>query len=95
MKHSCAVLTALLAITCGSSAADGPVPPPVAEQPVQGVLSAVSYPSIQAALDANPGRMVYVPSGDHVIVSQNVVINSFIGMKAMHGSRNVLITGNC
>ncbi|MBS0264541.1 MAG: right-handed parallel beta-helix repeat-containing protein [Planctomycetes bacterium] len=31
---------------------------------------------------------------DHVIVSNNVVINSFIGMKAMHGSRNILITGN-
>ena len=31
---------------------------------------------------------------DHVIVSHNIVHNCFIGMKAMHGSRNVLITGN-
>ena len=31
---------------------------------------------------------------DHVIVAHNVVVNSFMGMKAMHGSRNVLITGN-
>jgi hypothetical protein len=31
---------------------------------------------------------------DHVIVSGNIVSNAFIGMKAMHGSRNVLITGN-
>jgi hypothetical protein len=31
---------------------------------------------------------------DHVVVSNNVVANSFIGMKAMHGSRNVLISGN-
>ncbi|HJN10367.1 MAG TPA: right-handed parallel beta-helix repeat-containing protein [Pirellulaceae bacterium] len=31
---------------------------------------------------------------DHVIVSQNIVANAFIGMKAMHGSRNVLISGN-
>lgn len=31
---------------------------------------------------------------DHVIVSCNIVMNSFMGMKAMHGSRNVLITGN-
>ena len=31
---------------------------------------------------------------DQVIVSGNIVENSFIGMKAMHGSRNVLITGN-
>ena len=31
---------------------------------------------------------------DHVIVSQNIVNNAFMGMKAMHGSRNVLIIGN-
>lgn len=31
---------------------------------------------------------------DHVIVSNNVIVNSFMGMKAMHGSRNVIITGN-
>jgi len=31
---------------------------------------------------------------DHVIVSNNIVMNSFMGMKAMHGSRNVLISGN-
>ena len=31
---------------------------------------------------------------DHVIVANNVIVNSFMGMKAMHGSRNVLIVGN-
>lgn len=31
---------------------------------------------------------------DQVIVSNNIVNNAFIGMKAMHGSRNVLIIGN-
>jgi len=31
---------------------------------------------------------------DHAIVSQNIVANAFIGMKAMHGSRNILISGN-
>ncbi len=31
---------------------------------------------------------------DHVIVSQNIINNAFMGMKAMHGSRNVIITGN-
>lgn len=31
---------------------------------------------------------------DQVIVSNNVINNAFIGMKAMHGSRNVLIIGN-
>ncbi len=31
---------------------------------------------------------------DQIIVSNNIVNNAFIGMKAMHGSRNVLIIGN-
>lgn len=31
---------------------------------------------------------------DHVVISANIVSNAFIGMKAMHGSRNVIITGN-
>ena len=31
---------------------------------------------------------------DHVILAHNVITNCFMGMKAMHGSRNVLITGN-
>jgi hypothetical protein len=31
---------------------------------------------------------------DQAIVANNIVNNAFIGMKAMHGSRNVLIIGN-
>jgi hypothetical protein len=31
---------------------------------------------------------------DHVIVAQNMVNNSALGMKAMHGARNILIIGN-
>ena len=31
---------------------------------------------------------------DHVIVAQNIVKDTMVGMKAMHGSRNVLILGN-
>lgn len=31
---------------------------------------------------------------DHVIIANNIVANTFIGMKAMHGSRNVMVTGN-
>jgi hypothetical protein len=31
---------------------------------------------------------------DQIIVSNNIISNSFMGMKAMHGSRNVLIIGN-
>jgi hypothetical protein len=31
---------------------------------------------------------------DRVIVSQNIIHDTLVGVKAMHGSRNVLITGN-
>ena len=31
---------------------------------------------------------------DHVIVANNIINHAHIGMKAMHGSRNVIITGN-
>jgi hypothetical protein len=31
---------------------------------------------------------------DHAIVAGNIVHNSFMGMKAMHGARNVIILGN-
>lgn len=31
---------------------------------------------------------------DHAVVANNVVLNSFMGMKAMHGSRSILIIGN-
>lgn len=41
----------------------------------------------------NAGQGIDLHS-DHVIVSQNIINNSFMGMKAMHGSRNVLIVGN-
>ena len=32
-----------------------------------GGISVADYPSIQAAIDANPGQMIHVPSGRHVI----------------------------
>lgn len=31
---------------------------------------------------------------DHVIIAHNIVRNSFMGMKAVHGARNVVIVGN-
>ena len=34
-------------------------------------LSVAAYPSIQAALDANPGRMLFVPAGDHFITEKS------------------------
>ncbi len=44
----------------------------IATSPLAGILSGNeisvgSYPSIQAALEANPNRMIYVPAGDHII----------------------------
>lgn len=36
----------------------------------RGEISVADYPSIQAALQANPGRMIYVPPGDHVITEK-------------------------
>ena len=33
-------------------------------------LSVTAYPSIQAALDANPGKMIFVPPGDHTITEK-------------------------
>ena len=33
-------------------------------------LSVADYPSIQAALDANPGRMISVPAGDYPITEK-------------------------
>ncbi len=32
--------------------------------------------------------------GDHVVMANNIVTNAFIGMKAVHGSRNLLMSGN-
>ena len=31
---------------------------------------------------------------DHVIIADNIVNDSFMGMKSMHGSRNVVMAGN-
>jgi len=31
---------------------------------------------------------------DYVIIANNFVVNAFIGMKAMHGSRHIVVTGN-
>lgn len=41
----------------------------------------------------NAGQGIDIHS-DHVIIAQNIVRDALIGMKAMHGSRNVLIVGN-
>lgn len=41
-----------------------------ADAPVSGEISAAAYPSIRAALAANPNKMVFVPVGDHVITEK-------------------------
>jgi hypothetical protein len=41
----------------------------------------------------NAGQGIDV-HGDHTLISGNIINNAFIGMKAMHGSRNVTIIGN-
>lgn len=35
--------------------------------------SVAGYPTIQAALDANPGRMIFVPPGDHLLTNAVVI----------------------
>lgn len=41
----------------------------------------------------NAGQGIDIHS-DHVIVSQNIIYNAFMGLKAMHGSRNIVVIGN-
>jgi len=41
-----------------------------ADAPVTGEISAAAFPSIQAALTANPGKLIFVPAGDHVITEK-------------------------
>lgn len=67
----------LLAIGAPSARAEAPA----------GEISAASYPSIQAALDANPGRMVLVPAGDHVITEKIVLNKSGSGL---HGPGRII-----
>ncbi len=56
MKRSLLLLSSLAAAAC---LAAGPGS--------RGEISAADYESIQSALAANPNRMIFVPSGDHVI----------------------------
>jgi hypothetical protein len=65
----------------------------------QGSAIEVSSPTTTANIQVIGNQIENAAQGidihaDHVIVSQNIVSNAFIGMKAMHGSRHVLIIGN-
>jgi hypothetical protein len=54
---------------------------------------ASDYTQVLGNYIENAGQGMDIHS-DHVTIAQNIVNNAFIGMKAMHGSRNVIITGN-
>ncbi len=65
----------------------------------QGSAILVSTPAVTRKTQIIGNQIINAAQGidlhcDQVIVSGNIVENSFMGMKAMHGSRNVLITGN-
>lgn len=53
MRAFTAIVAAMILVGFGASA--------------QAVVSASDYPSIQAAIDANPGKMILVPDGEHRI----------------------------
>ncbi|MBL8817433.1 MAG: right-handed parallel beta-helix repeat-containing protein [Planctomyces sp.] len=44
-------------------------------------LSIADYPTIQAALDANPGRVLHVPSGDHLISEKIRIYHNESGLE--------------
>jgi len=54
---------------------------------------ASDYTQVLGNYIENAGQGIDIHA-DHVTIAQNIVNNAFIGMKAMHGSRNVIITGN-
>ena len=53
---ACMLLPLLLATMVEISATETPA-----------IVTSAAYPSIQAALDANPNRVIHVPAGDHRI----------------------------
>lgn len=65
----------------------------------QGSAIVVTGPTVSRAVRVLDNRIENAAQGidlhaDHVIVTGNIVENSFMGMKAMHGSRHVLIANN-
>ncbi len=65
----------------------------------QGSAIIVSSPESSETIQILGNRIENAAQGidihaDHVLISQNIVNNAFVGMKAMHGSRHVIIIGN-
>src|SRR5687768_10970926 len=52
----------------------------VAPAPAHADIQSTDYPSLQAAIDANPGRMVYVPDGDHFLTETVMIKTSGTGL---------------
>ena len=48
--------------------------------PAQADIQSTDYPSVQAAIDANPGRMIYVPNGDHLLTTTVMITTTGTGL---------------
>lgn len=48
--------------------------------PAKADVQSTDYPSLQAAVDANPGRVVYVPNGDHLLTETIAIRTSGTGL---------------
>jgi hypothetical protein len=46
----------------------------------QADIQSTDYRSLQAAIDANPGRMIYVPNGDHLLTTTVMIKTSGTGL---------------
>ncbi len=52
----------------------------VSSASAQADIQSTDYPSLQAAIDANPGRIVYVPNGDHLLTTTVIIKTSGTGL---------------
>src|SRR4028118_800698 len=52
----------------------------VTPAPARADVRSTDYPSLQAAIDANPGRMIYVPNGDHLLTTTVVIKTTGTGL---------------
>jgi hypothetical protein len=48
--------------------------------PAEADVQSTDYPSLQAAIDANPGCMVYVPNGDHLLTETVMIKTTGTGL---------------
>lgn len=48
--------------------------------PARADIQSTDYPSLQAAIDANPGRTIYVPNGDHLLTTTVMITTTGTGL---------------